>query len=208
MEFLLNLGIGIITGLMVAIPPGAIAVLCIQRTLSKSRKSGFISGLGAASANTLSATIAAFFLGIVLPFIEKNIELLKIILGICVIVLGVITFFKNPVMQIRQNKEKKETLRSDFVSVFLIAIVNPAFILTYMAFFALFGVDSDISYFSGSFILAGVFIGASMWWFTLTTCIAMLRNKFRPRYLLYLNRTAGILIVLLGLVAVLSFLIG
>ncbi|MDR2038546.1 MAG: LysE family transporter [Bacteroidales bacterium] len=193
---------------MVAIPPGAIAVLCIQRTLSKSRKSGFISGLGAASANTLSATIAAFFLGIVLPFIEKNIELLKIILGICVIVLGVITFFKNPVMQIRQNKEKKETLRSDFVSVFLIAIVNPAFILTYMAFFALFGVDSDISYFSGSFILAGVFIGASMWWFTLTTCIAMLRNKFRPRYLLYLNRTAGILIVLLGLVAVLSFLIG
>ena len=58
MELLLR---GVTVGLASSITVGPVAVLCIQRTLSKSRKSGFLSGLGVACADTLMAIIAFFF---------------------------------------------------------------------------------------------------------------------------------------------------
>ena len=63
---------GIVIGLLASIPLGPIGVMCIQRTLSKSQRSGFVSGLGAASADTLFATVALFSLTVVLSFIEDN----------------------------------------------------------------------------------------------------------------------------------------
>ena len=43
---LLELIKGLIVGLFASVPLGPIGVLCIQRTLSKGRNSGFITGLG------------------------------------------------------------------------------------------------------------------------------------------------------------------
>ena len=45
------LGRGIIIGLAIAAPVGPIGILCIRRTLAEGRKIGFVSGLGAASAD-------------------------------------------------------------------------------------------------------------------------------------------------------------
>ena len=47
---------GIVVGLTASITLGPVGVMCIQRTLSKKRESGFVSGLGAATADTLFAT--------------------------------------------------------------------------------------------------------------------------------------------------------
>lgn len=46
--YLLLQGVGV--GIAASITVGPVAVLCIQRTLSKSRRSGFASGLGVACA--------------------------------------------------------------------------------------------------------------------------------------------------------------
>ena len=57
---------------MASIPLGPIGVLIIQKTLQKGRLSGFISGSGAAVADTLFASIAVLGLGFVINFIEKK----------------------------------------------------------------------------------------------------------------------------------------
>ena len=50
---------GILIGLVVSMfSIGPVGVLCIQRTLSKGQRSGFFSGLGAATADTVYATVA------------------------------------------------------------------------------------------------------------------------------------------------------
>ena len=49
---------GVTIGLASSITVGPVAVLCIQRTLNKGHKAGFISGLGVACADTLMAIIA------------------------------------------------------------------------------------------------------------------------------------------------------
>lgn len=52
---------GICVGVAASITVGPVAVLCIQRTLSKSRRSGIVSGLGVACADTFMAMAALFF---------------------------------------------------------------------------------------------------------------------------------------------------
>ena len=49
---------GICVGVAASITVGPVAVLCIQRTLSKSRKSGIVSGIGVACADTFMAMAA------------------------------------------------------------------------------------------------------------------------------------------------------
>ena len=49
---------GFIVGICASVPLGPIGVLCIQRTLSKGRNSGFIPGLGAAVSDSIFAAIA------------------------------------------------------------------------------------------------------------------------------------------------------
>ena len=196
---------GIIIGLVASIPLGPVGVLCIQRTLSKNHNSGFVSGMGAAVADTFYACIAFFSLSVVLSFIQNNMMLIKAIGGLCVIVVGVTIFFSNPVVQIRRNRAGKSNLWQDFLSVFLITIANPAFILIFIALFATFGLSNDaVGLFRGSFMIAGVFIGACTWWFTLSFVVGLFRKKFRPRHLLWINRISGMLVITLGTIALFS----
>ena len=51
---------GLIIGFSIAAPVGPIGVLCIRRTLVKGRVSGFVSGLGAATADALYGCVAGF----------------------------------------------------------------------------------------------------------------------------------------------------
>ena len=49
---------GLLVGLASAVTVGPVAVLCIQRTLSRGYISGLFSGFGVASADTLMAILA------------------------------------------------------------------------------------------------------------------------------------------------------
>ena len=200
---------GIVIGLLASIPLGPIGVLCIQRTLCKSHKAGFVSGLGAASADTLFATIALFSLTFVLSFIESYMAVIKVLGGILVIIVGMTILLKNPVVQIRKNRAGKgNNLWSDYLSVFFVTLANPAYILVFVALFAALGINREgIPYANGLLMLIGVLCGTSLWWFILTFCISLLRRKFRPRHLFWMNRISGSIIVILGAAAILSIFI-
>lgn len=199
---------GLLIGFIEPIVPGPMAMVCIQRTLSNGRKSGFVTGLGIALADLLYAVAATLFLGLVLSFIEKNMDILKIISGLCIMILGLQIFLKNPVRQIRKRRINKGNLWNDFLSVFFITITNPSIILIFMALFAAFGVPlGTIGTLDVIFLLFGVLVGNVTWWFTLTSLVNIFRNKFRLRYIHYMNKFSGAAIALLGLLAILSFFI-
>lgn len=60
MDLLGTLLRGLVIGFSIAAPVGPIGVLCIRRTLADGRYAGFLSGLGAASADALYGCVAAF----------------------------------------------------------------------------------------------------------------------------------------------------
>ncbi len=59
---------GLLIGLAIAAPVGPIGVLCIRRTLAEGRATGFVSGLGAATADAFYGAVAGFGLTLVSVF--------------------------------------------------------------------------------------------------------------------------------------------
>ena len=201
---------GFCVGLAASITVGPVAVLCIQRTISKSGRSGYASGAGVACADTLMAIIALFFYSMLKGQIEQYSALLRVGGGIFVIIVGVYIFFQNPVPQIRRNRVGRSSMVQDFVSIFSFTLANFVVVIPYLlAFFAMFmriGLDEQegVSVWNGILTITGFFVGALTWWVALTSVINLFRRRFRPRHLVILNRVAGIIIAILGVYTILS----
>jgi threonine/homoserine/homoserine lactone efflux protein len=198
-------------GLASSITVGPVAVLCIQRTLSKNFRSGLASGLGVATADMMMAIIAFFFYSMLQTQIEVYSEILQVIGGIFVVIVGVYIFFQNPVPQIRKNRAGKTNLWQDYSSMFVFTLANFVVVIPYiLAFFAMFGVGTatgsqDVaSILTSVFIILGFLCGASAWWTGLTSVISLFRRRFRPRHMLTINHVAGIIVGLLGIYTILS----
>ena len=203
---------GICVGVAASITVGPVAVLCIQRTLSKSRRSGIVSGIGVACADTFMAMAALFFYSMLQTQIEQYNTLLRVIGGIFGVIVGVFIFAQNPVPQIRRNRAGKTSLWQDFASIFGLTIANFIMVIPYiLAFFAVFkisGGDMADHTFGGFmrslFVIAGFFGGAVAWWTLLAFVINLFRRRFRPRHMLTINHVAGLIIGILGIYTILS----
>lgn len=201
---------GLCVGVASSITVGPVAVLCIQRTLSKNRRSGFASGMGVACGDTLMAIIAFFFYSMLQAQIEEYSVVLQVIGGIFVVIVGVYIFFQNPVPQIRKNRAGRYNLWQDFSSMFVFTVANFVVVIPYiLAFFAMFNVGMDGSEDVASLMRSGATIvgflcGAVVWWTLLTLTIDLFRRRFRPRHMLTINHVAGIIIGVLGIYTILS----
>ncbi|MCI5717342.1 MAG: LysE family transporter [Alistipes sp.] len=201
---------GLCVGVASSITVGPVAVLCIQRTLSKNRRSGLASGMGVACGDTLMAIIAFFFYSMLQAQIEEYSVVLQVIGGIFVVIVGVYIFFQNPVPQIRKNRAGRYNLWQDFSSMFVFTVANFVVVIPYiLAFFAMFNVGMDGSEDVASLMRSGATIvgflcGAVVWWTLLTLTIDLFRRRFRPRHMLTINHVAGIIIGVLGIYTILS----
>lgn len=194
---------GFLVGLGASIPLGPMGVMCVQKTLSKGRNSGFITGLGAAITDTLFAALAILGLAYIQSFVEEYERGVLLAGGVVVALIGLKIYLTNPVKQIRQKANGNNRHMEDLFSAILMTITNPGAIFLILGMFAFVGLDVD-SQAANRMItaaLGGVFIGASTWWYALSTGINIFRKKFRLRQLLMINRVSGIIIVVIGLIS-------
>lgn len=193
---------GLIIGISISAPLGPIGVLCIQKTINKGLKSGVILGFGAVLADTLYAIVAGFGITIISEFLTQYQTILRIAGGALLLVIGIRIFFSNPIKQIRKQRHEKTNHVSDFFQVFGLTLSNPATIVVLGAVFTSLGLVGN-SY-SITIMISGVFSGAFLWWIILSTIINKFRDKIRLRNLWWINKIAGGLILLLGIVAAIS----
>lgn len=133
---------GMCVGLASSVTVGPVAVLCIQRTLSKGRISGMMSGLGIACADTLMAILSFTVYSLLKSQIDRYDTTIQVCGGIFVILVGLFIFFKNPVPQIRKNRAGKTNLWQDFGSMFGFTLANFVVVIPYiLAFFTMFNID-------------------------------------------------------------------
>lgn len=205
---------GLTVGVLSSITVGPVAVLCIKRTLNKSRHSGFVSGLGVACADALMAIIAFFFYAILHSQIEQYKHILSIVGGLFVVIVGVVIYLQKPSKKANIDGSVQSTPWRDFASMFGFTMANFVTVIPYiLAFFAMFGVSShqgshDVASLLSSILIIGGFLGgAVLWWFLLTLLISLFRRSFRPHHMRTINRIAGIIIGLLGVITILSTVI-
>lgn len=210
MELILNIIIqGFIIGIVVSAPMGPVGMLVIQRTLYRGRQAGFFSGLGATTSDLLYAILTGLGMTFVIEFIEANQQLLQIAGSLVLIGFGIYLYRQNPAGKIKQGGNSKLSFAQDFVTAFFVTVSNPLIIFLYIGLFARFN-----SFVSETHILyhligyTAIALGAVAWWFFITTAVNKVRRHFNVRSLHLLNRTIGIIILILAVAGLLMGLKG
>ena len=189
---------GMIIGFAIAAPVGPIGVLCIRRTLAEGRASGFVSGLGAATADAIYGCIAALGLTFVANFLVGGEAWLRLVGGAFLIFLGVRTFLARPAE--RTAPVGKERFLGAYFSTLFLTLTNPTTILSFAAIFAGLGAgsaDGDVLP-----LVLGVFLGSALWWFVLSGATSLFRDRLSAGGLRWVNRVSGTVLATFGVLAI------
>ncbi|MFA6979602.1 MAG: LysE family transporter [Ignavibacteriaceae bacterium] len=195
---------GIIIGFAMAVPIGPIGIICIRKTLTEGRMRGLIIGLGAATADMLYGSIAAFGLTVISDTLLSQRIWIRLVGGALLLFLGVRTFRaqpKDPNLQIQSSG----MFRSYFTTIFL-TFTNPLTVFAFIAVFAALGLGNGLSFLSASVLVAGVFTGSFLWFLSLSSGATFFRRKLDMVGMRWVNKIAGILIIISGVIAIVSLL--
>jgi threonine/homoserine/homoserine lactone efflux protein len=212
---------GLIFGFSIAAPVGPIGLLCIRRSLVNGRTSGFISGLGAASADAFYGLIAALGLTAITRLLLDFRGWLQFGGGLFLVYLGVATLRASPKkpepLAPKAESETaaaenslpaspateipKATLRSDYLSALALTLTNPMTILSFIAIFAGLGIVAETgggNFLRGCTLVLGIFLGSTAWWLILSTAAAWLGLRLHRGGLRILNIASGLMIAGFG----------
>ncbi|KPV61335.1 lysine transporter LysE [Paenibacillus sp. A3] len=196
---------GIVLGLSIAAPVGPIGILCIRRTVALSRLHGFLSGLGAATADALYGFAAGFGLTLIMNMLLEQKLWLQAIGGLFLCYLGVRTFLSNPASD--PANAAGDTLLGSYFSTFLLTIANPMTVLSFLGIFAGIGIGSAGENINSAIALVvGVFLGSALWWFALCFTVGLFRERLNVPALKWINRISGSIVVLFGVVSFIGLL--
>jgi threonine/homoserine/homoserine lactone efflux protein len=191
---------GLAVGLIIAAPVGPVNVLCIQRTIEKGWKSGIVSGLGAALADTLYGAVAAFSISLVIQFLIREESLIRLVGGVLLMGIGAV-YYRKPPKPI-QAVQVRSSAHSDFISTLFLTLTNPTTVLSFLAVLAILGLGSQRQRWQTSSLVAGIFCGSMLWWTILASAANLLRGRITDGSMRWMNRVAGIAIGGFGLVNV------
>lgn len=193
---------GLIIGIVASAPMGPVGVLCIQRTLNKGRWFGFVTGIGAALSDIIYALITGFGMSFVVEFIENktNMFYLQLIGSIMLLFFGLYTYRSNPAESIRPASKNKGTLIHNFVTAFFVTLSNPLIIFLFVALFARFTFVIPDHALQQSLGYLSIFVGALLWWFTLTYAINKVRTRFKVKEIFVLNKIIGGVVIVAAII--------
>ncbi|MDF2923377.1 MAG: putative threonine efflux protein [Paenibacillaceae bacterium] len=194
---------GCVFGFSVAAPIGPIGLICMHRTLSYGRKYGFVSGLGAATADMVCAAFACFGITSVL-LLNNRIEWLLRLAGsvyLCYLGLRIL----NSRSSVDREGEGANPLGGMYLSIVLLTLGNPITWMSFAGGFAGLGMyGENTAYASSLSFICGVFIGSSLWWLVLSLAADKFRTRLNNRIILGINRVSGGAIACFGVWAALA----
>ncbi len=195
---------GVIIGFALAVPIGPIGIMCIRKTLTEGRLRGLIIGLGAATADLIYGSIAAFGLTFISNMLFNQRIWIRLTGGLLFLLIGIKIFRTFPATK-KLHTTSKGLIKTYLSTVFL-TLTNPLTIFAFITVFAALGLGNTAGYLSTAFLVAGVFTGSCLWFLSLNTGAIFFKKKLNLSGLQWVNRIAGILIFISGVIAIGSLL--
>jgi len=195
---------GLIIGVALAAPVGPIGVLCIRTTLLKGPLAGFVTGLGAATADAMYGFVAAFGLTMVSNFLLEAQSVLSLVGGGFLIWLGLRAWRAHPGSPDQPTATNSlglfsGGLFSGYATTVGLTLANPATIFTFLAIFAGLGMAAgNRTVVEAAFLVAGVFLGSAAWWLFLAGLTSRLRARLDQGGMQWINRLSALLLAGFG----------
>jgi len=188
-------------------PFGPMGLLCIHRTLKNGRTSGFLSDMGVATADTIYAIIAGFGISFIVHFLEERQLFFHILGSLIILLLGIRIFVSNPIKSFRYKNNGEQRFTWHYFSGFFLTLTNPFIIIAFLAVFTTLNLIDKNSFLPAATIILGIFMGATSWWFIVSSVVNQLRNRIRLRKIFWMNKIAGVIIFLFGFLAIIGFVV-
>jgi threonine/homoserine/homoserine lactone efflux protein len=190
---------GFAIGFAVAAPVGPVGLLCIRRSALDGRLAGFVTGLGAATADGVFGLVAALGLTSVTAFLSGHAVGFQFAGGLCLLVIGAATIRSQPTPRAR-TPDHAPNLPAAYFSTVAITLANPMTIAGFVGIFTGFGVGIATTGIGQIFwLVSGVFLGSTAWWLLLSGFASWFGKKIHDGGLHAINIGAGVAILLIGL---------
>jgi threonine/homoserine/homoserine lactone efflux protein len=187
---------GLVVGFSIAAPVGPIGVLCIRRALAGGARAGFVSGLGAATADAAYACVAAFGLTAVSGFLVRWQSWLGLGGGAFLLWLGAQAFRSRPGEG--PSPAGAARLLPAYGSTLLLTLSNPATLLSFVAVFVGTGLGPSAGGAAAGTLVLGVFSGSAAWWLLLSVVTGHVRERVAPAQMRAVNIASGVVLAAFG----------
>ncbi len=190
---------GFLVGICASAPVGPIAILVIQKSLSKGHKAGFVSGLGASVVDTFYAFIAIFALAFAQELIDRHHTLILLVGGIVLTIVGLNMAYSNPFRKMKSDDESTVSPK-DFGQAVAMGFSNPMAIFVMFTLFAFFGLANDAPHtWKIAPIILSVSAGSVTYWFSVSWLLSRFRKNFKMNTILIISRVTGAIVVIIGI---------
>lgn len=188
---------GLLIGLAIAAPVGPIGVLCIRRTLNEGRLAGFVTGMGAATADGLYGAVAALGISAVSSRLVAHADPIRLIGG------GFLCYLGARTLMVQSNSSEATVRGGGLLGIYgsslALTITNPTTILSFVAVFAGLGLADTADDRGGAgLIVLGVFLGSAAWWLFLSNFVGAFRRALTPERRVWINRLSGVILLGFG----------
>lgn len=184
-------------GFVTASPIGPVGLLCLRRTLAQGGLAGLYSALGIASAYSLWAYAVIHGLSALSGWIRQEEILLQAGIGLFFLLYGLHAVFNSPDTCYPTLQRKGGA--AEFLSTFLVVLLNPGTFLMFSALFALFGIARNSQGpFESLETALSVFAGSIAFWILVTRLIYRVRDSLQESLYPSVHRLASQVILAFG----------
>jgi len=212
------LALGFLVGFPIAVSPGPIFFLVLQRTLARGWRSGLVSGLGVATGDATYAALAAFGVAAVTTFLIAERRWIGLVGGFGITLIG-LQALRSPHPgpppragegnrqlagegDVGKGGERDVRAGRDYFSMVALTLSNPSTILSFTAVFAGLGIHVASGWGPALALVVGVWLGSAVWWILVTGVASRLRERLTPSIIRGFGFVSGIALVGFGVVAI------
>lgn len=197
--------IGMMMGILLAMPFGPVNLLALQRAVERGFLGGMAAGLGIMLGDGLIALGAALGVNAISGAIRDYRTAIQLVGGAALLLAGAKLYFTKAVIATETQAEKATLF--DYIweipQMFLLTITNPAAVLGLIAIFG--GVSSFVeveTYIDAFTMVAAIMGGSFLYWFVVSQFIATLRHRIDVVRIEQINRIAGLILIGFGCVLI------
>jgi threonine/homoserine/homoserine lactone efflux protein len=193
---------GAAAGALIALPIGPIGIVCMRRMLTQGAAIGIASGIGGATADSIYAGIAVAGLTAISRFIQYHTVFFRVLSALFLCALGIRMSLSHPSPL---QPQRTQGIIEAYLSTFFLTLTNPVLVVLFASAFAT--LDFDYTYATVLEIIsliAGVFVGSSIWWIILGLIIGSLKWQLSNPIIRVINIISGLIIIGASIIALLS----
>ena len=193
--------VGMLVGILLALPIGPINLLGLQRAVERGFFGGLAAGLGIMLGDGLIALGAALGVNAISGAIREYRTIIQIVGGLALIGAGAKLFLTRPVFATVGDAEKATLMDYvwDIPQTFFFTITNPAAVLSLVAIFGGVSTFVEVSSYIDAFTMVAAIMGGSFcYWLVVSRLISSIRHNLDEARMSRLNKIAGLVMIGFG----------